>query len=152
MVASDDMLIHRQNCLCLNSHPGHLGLADWYLNENFRTGKISFLSDFQTRNFVLLVLFLKVSKLEIIVSFHNLVALAFGDVALQSGVPTHWNQRITTLVHKATPILRRFYFCREWFLRVLCRTEDFIIFWLFCTTWNWGVDYRGKELGFSTLE
>ena len=28
MVASDDMLIHRQNCLCFNSHPGHLELAD----------------------------------------------------------------------------------------------------------------------------
>ena len=46
---------------------------------------------------------------------HNLVALAFGDVALQSGVSSHWNQRIATLVHKATPVLRRFYFCREWF-------------------------------------
>ena len=62
VIASDNVFIHRQDCLRLNSHPRHLK-------------QIRVLRFFYNLKRVCL----------------HLVSLALGDVALQGSIPTHWN-------------------------------------------------------------
>ena len=64
VIASDNVFIHRQDCLRLNSHPRHLEQKQIRVWEFFYNLKRVCL---------------------------HLVSLALGDVALQGSIPTHWN-------------------------------------------------------------